>query len=334
MDKVSVIVPAYNVENYLEACVDSLEKQTYTNVEIILVEDCSTDNTRDVCRRMAEKYRNIILMEHEENQGLEATREDGIVAATGKWIMFLDSDDVYLLDGIERVMSLANQCDPDIILCPYAKVVDGISTPIEHGLDDGIYTAKEICERVFTKIPLNFLSCIGSKVYRREFIIRNDIHFDKRFKFNEDGGYIYTCLLYAQKIVAANIPFYQYNIRTEGSIQSSYRKNMYMTISNADHFLRDVLMHHGCFEGDNSIRFYKKRASTMLAALVNEVQYRGYRDYLAIVNTIRCDEDFSQVWVLANNRSVGRMARFMVFSLKYHMEWFFFLALTARKYTA
>lgn len=325
MDKVSVIVPAYNVESYIETCVRSLENQTYRNLEIIIVEDCSTDQTLEVCRRLAQIYPNIMLLNHEKNRGLEGTREDGIAAATGKWIMFLDADDEYMPDGVEKVMALVDENPPDIVLCPYAKVVNGLSTPCEFNLE-GTFAPGEICQRIFTEIPLDVISCIGSKVYSREFIGRNGIHFDRQFRFNEDGGYIYTCLLKAKRIVAANIPFYQYNIRTSGSIQSSYRKDMFSSISNADRYLRKVLEHYGCFEGKAKAGYLTRRASTMIASLVNEAGYGGYASFRSVFNAIRRDEDFGEVGTTAM-REGSRAHRAMVLCARYHLSALLYLAL-------
>lgn len=332
MDKVSVIVPAYNVSDYIEVCIGSLENQTYKNLEIIIVEDCSADNTWEICCRLEKQYANIILVRHRENLGQEASREDGIAVATGKWIMFLDADDTYLPDGVERVMVFAQEYDPDFILCPYAKVIDGVSTPPRTlGMEQGIHSPREICSKVFTDLSMDILSCIGSKAYSRDFIVRNKIHFDRRFRFNEDGGFIYACLMHAVRIFAADIPFYQYTIRTSGSIQSSYRENMFQTISNADHFLREVLMHYECFTEDRKAGYYFRRASTMLASLHNESRYRSFSSFCAVSGEIRADQDFPSVYGLAMEGKFSRAMKIMATCTKFHMEILLYPALRFRR---
>ena len=102
-DLVSIIVPVYNVEPYVKRCVESLWEQTYQNIEIILVDDCSTDNSLEVCKHLQETGRNILpVLHHECNEGLEGTRNSGIEAASGQWIMFLDSDDTYTANAVEN----------------------------------------------------------------------------------------------------------------------------------------------------------------------------------------------------------------------------------------
>ena len=111
---VSVIIPVYNVEKYLEECIDSVLAQTYQNIEIILVDDGSTDSSGLICDRYAEKNTNISVI-HQKNSGLSAARNSGLNKANGDYIYFLDSDDYISADAIEKLFSIAENDKSDIV---------------------------------------------------------------------------------------------------------------------------------------------------------------------------------------------------------------------------
>lgn len=102
--KVSIIIPVYNVEKYLERCVNSVLKQTYKNVEIILVDDGSPDGSPGICDRYASEY-NTVKVLHKANEGLGLTRNAGLRLATGDYVMFVDSDDYIKENTIEKVLN-------------------------------------------------------------------------------------------------------------------------------------------------------------------------------------------------------------------------------------
>ena len=119
-NKVSVIIPVYNVQDYLERCVDSIIKQTYKNIEIILIDDGSHDNSGKICDDYKKKYNNIIVI-HKENEGQSIAREYGIKIAKGEYISFVDSDDFLNEKYYEKMIRLLEKSDCDIAVCDYIK---------------------------------------------------------------------------------------------------------------------------------------------------------------------------------------------------------------------
>ena len=109
-DLISVIVPVYNVEKYLNKCLDSIISQTYTNLEIILIDDGSTDNCGKICDEYASKDKRIKVI-HKENAGVSSARNYGIQCATGDWIMFVDSDDWIEFDAINSIRRECRMCN-------------------------------------------------------------------------------------------------------------------------------------------------------------------------------------------------------------------------------
>lgn len=121
---VSVIVPVYNVEQYLDECLNSIRQQSYENLEIIVVEDCSTDNSLNTFIKHSEDPR-VKLIQHEKNSGLSAARNTGIDAAQGKFIIFVDSDDIVHLSLIELCVKYAIVNDADLITYDFKAFEDG-----------------------------------------------------------------------------------------------------------------------------------------------------------------------------------------------------------------
>ena len=108
--KFSIIVPVYNVEKYLRKCIESLLRQGIGNVEILLVNDGSTDSSSEICQEYVDNYSNIKLL-HQDNQGVCAARNNGIVHATGEWIVLVDADDYLLDNGLKAAFEAV--CSPD-----------------------------------------------------------------------------------------------------------------------------------------------------------------------------------------------------------------------------
>ena len=118
-NKVSIIIPIYNSNKYLKECLDSIINQTYSNLEIILIDDGSKDNSFDICEEYAKKDKRIILKK-KNNEGVSATRNLGIEICTGKYILFIDSDDYCNENMIEKI--LYNSQKNDLIICGYNKI--------------------------------------------------------------------------------------------------------------------------------------------------------------------------------------------------------------------
>lgn len=124
---ISVIVPVYNVELYIDACLDSIKQQTYENLEIIVVEDCSTDNSKKILQPHLDDKR-IKLLQHKKNSGLSAARNSGIEAATGDFMMFVDSDDIVDTRLIENCVDCALKTGAELVTYGFAPFEDGLKT--------------------------------------------------------------------------------------------------------------------------------------------------------------------------------------------------------------
>nr|WP_302419305.1 glycosyltransferase [uncultured Romboutsia sp.] len=212
---ISVIVPVYNVDNYLRKCIDSLIVQTLKDIEIILVNDGSTDESIDICEEYKLKDNRIKVI-HKENGGLSDARNKGIDIAKGKYISFVDSDDWINPQMLEKLYILASKYEADIVQGDYIKAYD--EDIIVNNMSENIikYNAEQILDELYSgNYTKNIV--VWNKIYKRELF--NDIRFPKG-KLHEDEFTTYKILHKANLIIDSNIPIYYYRQR-EGSIMNS-----------------------------------------------------------------------------------------------------------------
>ena len=219
-DLISVIIPVYNVEKYLEKCIKSVINQTYKNLEIILVNDGSTDSSGEICNKFLKLDSRIILL-NKVNEGLSAARNFGIQNSNGEYISFIDSDDFISDRMFEVLLNNINKWDCDISIVEKCDVFEDKEFDLKplNEKQCYIYTKQEAMEKYFEG---NFIPAWG-KLYRRELF--------KNIKFpvgvlNEDEAIMIKLLDRCKKnIVYQNRQLYFYLKRKEGSITST-RKNI------------------------------------------------------------------------------------------------------------
>ncbi|MBQ3409061.1 MAG: glycosyltransferase [Clostridia bacterium] len=208
MPKVSIIVPVYNVEKYLIRCLDSLVNQTLQDIEIIAVNDGSTDNSGEILRIYEKKYPNIIKVFDKENGGLSDARNYGIPYATGEYIAFLDSDDYVELDMYEKMYSKAKEENSDMVECDFIW-----EYPNKTKIDTGkIYNNKRemfIYARVVA----------WNKIIRRSIIDNVKIEFPKGLRY-EDVEFFYKMLPLYNKVDFVKKAYVHY-VQRDNSISNS-----------------------------------------------------------------------------------------------------------------
>lgn len=221
-EKISIIVPVYKVEDYLERCVKSLTEQTYKNLEIILVDDGSPDNCGVLCDNLAAEDDRIKVI-HKENGGVSAARNTGIEAATGDYITFVDSDDWVDLDMFSYLYKNAKETDADVSICGiYVNYDDGRQTPAESGPEnlrvfDGKAALKETVSNFANMSVYNKI--ISSKIAK-------DIYFDSSLIIGEDLEYNYRLIKAASKVVVSDVSKYHYFHRIGSASDNLNENNM------------------------------------------------------------------------------------------------------------
>ncbi|MEM7759032.1 MAG: glycosyltransferase [Cyanobacteria bacterium P01_A01_bin.40] len=222
--EVSVIIPAYNTAPYIAKAIESALAQTLENIEVIVVDDCSTDNTVEVVKSFNDSRLKLLL--NEVNLGAGGARNKAIKAAQGKWIAVLDSDDWYAPQRLEVLVNLAEQKDVDFIADDSYLVEDGVSTPWstiirESGTRVTSIQEIEAAEFVLTDIEGKPGLRLGftKPLFKREFLIKNKIKYDK-IKVSQDFWFDMQCFLHGAKFFLVPEPYYFYRARP-GSLVSS-----------------------------------------------------------------------------------------------------------------
>jgi glycosyltransferase involved in cell wall biosynthesis len=217
--KFSVIIPVYNAEKYLEFCISSIQKQTYTNFEILLIEDGSTDKSAQLCDELAEKDERIKAI-HQSNQGAALSRNLGISLATGEYILFPDSDDYYLnTTGLEVIARQLKESESEIIFFDRVEITEEKKIMIESKkgiLRDQIFNQDKETALTYI-IQKNILyRAAWSKVIKKTLLEKYKICFPE-VRQTEDVGFTASLIFYAQTFDWLSEPFYAY-VQHEGSI--------------------------------------------------------------------------------------------------------------------
>ncbi len=226
--KVSVIIPVYNVEKYIRECLDSAINQTYKNLEVICIDDCGTDNSIKIVEEYAQKDKRIKVFRHDKNMGAGPARNTGIQNSNGEYIFFLDSDDYLNLDAVELMVKNQKETNADIVVSNTRVFTSDKDIAIGNHVKENEKLLKVFLQKCYQIGFDNFqhnadyvfgISC--GKLYKKDFLIKNNIwHINKNI-VHEDGGFGLKTL--------SNFPLVSF-IKDTGI---NYRLNPYSTTHNS-----------------------------------------------------------------------------------------------------
>lgn len=238
--KVSIIVPIYNVESYLSRCLDSLLSQSLREIEIIAVNDGSSDNSLEMLKEYAKNDKRIVIID-KENGGVSSARNEGLLAAKAPYIGFVDPDDWIDKEMYEQLYQSAIQDKADIVMCTYTREFGTHAKEKKFKMPEKVFYKNDevqlevmrrlvgpMKEEVANPELLDAWGTVWSKLYRAEIIKDNSLKFIdlKRIGTNEDSLFnIHTCY-YANTFVFLNKPFYHYWRSNETSVTSGYKPNL------------------------------------------------------------------------------------------------------------
>lgn len=216
--KLSIVIPVYNVENYLRRCIDSVVPQLSCEHEVILIDDGSTDMSPQICDEYVKKNDRFSVI-HQENQGLSSARNVGIENSEGEYVLFLDSDDWIAEDSLRHICKAIDSYSPDLILGKALLVdEDGTKKPkINYYIPEGLYSIHDYLDKL--KEKMEFSPCAPFTIYKRSFLENNNLRF-KVGILHEDILWTSKVLLHAKNVYCMDYYFYLNYIR-QGSITHS-----------------------------------------------------------------------------------------------------------------
>lgn len=218
---VSVVIPVYNVESYIEACILSVINQTYVNIEIIVVDDGSDDNSLQIVQQYAFKHpSSIIVVRKEKNEGASLARKAGLDIAKGKYIQYLDGDDTLLPDAISNLVKRAEETDADIVAAAFF-----FCWPDREKEKSVTFNFSEISGLCYFKEILNSRGywSMASHFQRRSLFYDYNLEMVPNIYFGEDAIWMTQLLLHNPKVVSLQKPIFNYNINP---YSISYRSNI------------------------------------------------------------------------------------------------------------
>lgn len=300
--RVSIIVPVYNVERYLRQCLDTLVNQTYQNVEIICVDDGSTDASSEILTEYALKNSRVRVI-RQKNSGLSAARNVGFSFATGEYVMYVDSDDWIDVRTCEKAVFKAEEHAADLVMWPYIREFPDHSAPKAIFSEEKTFHAAECRELQRRMIGLlgtelahpenaDALCTVWGKLYLRELIAQNEIHFTdlQRIGTYEDGLFNLHYLAHVKN--ATYIPDYLSHYRKNSGMTSKYRKELAAQWKNLFSDMRSYIELEKCGDdfdaalnnrislsiiglGLNALALPNREASTEIRGFLSEKEYRA-----------------------------------------------------------
>ena len=238
---VSVIVPVYKVEKYLNECIESIVCQTYKNLEIILVDDGSPDNCPKICEEWAKKDNRIKVI-HKQNGGLMAAWMDGVKSSKGQYICFVDSDDYVENNFVERLYFALINNDADVCACNYSEIVDGNKEYLNYIKSEQLIETNKDVENLVLLFNLNNETstphCRWNKIYKREMILDSFEFLDTSINMGEDLNLSFYIFGTSKK--CAVIQDYLYCYRKLNDSMSHISKNYWVSYEKLLHQLLKI----------------------------------------------------------------------------------------------
>lgn len=232
---VSIIVPVYNAEKYLDECINSIRQQNYTNIEIILVDDGSTDNSASICNYHA-SVDNRITVYRKRNGGVSSARNYGIEKARGEYIAFADSDDILKRELIETLLTCLEKNKVDRVCGGYEHLYeDGHLVYRKTRVADGMYKTEDFLPIMIDDGTMSgfLFSGVNNSVFVKEIIDANNIRFREDIKYNEDGLFSFEYALHSESMYSLRSkPLYLYRQHKESATKSRGKGDKYSILHN------------------------------------------------------------------------------------------------------
>lgn len=283
MDKISIIVPAYNAEKHLAQCIESILAQTYSNLEIILVDDGSKDSTGKICDDYQKKDERIKVI-HQPNAGVSKARNMGLDIATGKYVMFIDADDFYEKNACEVLYREISQKQADYVVGNYIHTNANGEKWEQPLFDQTQYGNFELSMKDYQKSIFVMNSVVWNKVFSREFLEKYKLRFVEG-ALAEDAIFSIGCYAHAKRAYYINDVVYNYRQNENNSSISTNCSREYFTRINASYkMLYDI------FKETNELGFFRyfyARITPYLLCKIVDTDKLNEDDMLATIQELR-----------------------------------------------
>lgn len=305
---ISVIIPVYNVREYLTDCLQSVSSQTYQNLEIILVDDGSTDGSGQVCDLWAQDDSRIRVL-HQENAGVSEARNAGIEASTGNYIGFIDADDWIEPDMYQKLLNSIIQNRTDIAMSGYFDYPNGM----DHGVSKGIipFPVSDYHDAVIPVLQRNgYFTSIWNKLYTREAIFRQEgpVLLDPSLAYGEDEAWFFRVFSKCRKVSFVTEPLYHWRPRKESTTRTIQIMDKHLSLLSAKKQILDFLPNDASIQRLARGRVFNDcHILKVYAYLSNQAKY--YKDIKRQLSPYKYD------WLTSNDVTLARKTKVMILDL-------------------
>jgi glycosyltransferase involved in cell wall biosynthesis len=291
--KVSVIIPVYNVERYLMDCVNSVLGQDYENLEVILVDDGSTDKSGEICDEYADLDSRVKVF-HEKNNGAATARNIGLDNATGEYVMFLDSDDFWMDFCLERIIQRFKEKNVEVMFLKCAKVKQDGSLAESKGYDFEYCNRKQLLEYISTQSKVAVSACL--KVFKRDLFRDKELYFQASL-LAEDIDWFFNLVNKANSYTTYDGDFYCYRVVQNSASRSTNEKRI------ADYLY--ILNKWSKYASNNVIDHHEKEYYYYMIGYEYEILLSTFYNYSKKIRDKYFDELKSLYWIM-QYRNGGR----------------------------
>lgn len=314
MVKLSVIVPVYNGGKYLSICLESILGQSLTDIEIIIIDNASSDNSLEIIKKYESINKHIRVIKNQRNEGPGKARNVGMKHATGEYIAFIDCDDYIYRDMYLRMVNYMELYRLDTIICDYEIVYGNASDDINlnKDIEVGIYNQGEIINQLLSG-EIEWYS--WNKIYKKDFLVDNDIKFAENLCSGEDGIFVVKALLESDKIGFIPLKFYKYRKHLSSITASTDIRK----IHDHNRAIKDTKIYLEKYLSLLQLDYYE--VTNLIPMFIKYVKFNSFnRKFIYENYDVYCEKLCNEIpirRVLKNNLfTVGDKIRFMLLKLK------------------
>ena len=299
--EISIVVPVYNVESYIKRCLDSISAQSMREIEVLLIDDGSTDKSGEICDSYAKSDKRFSVI-HQENKGLSGARNIGLKYATGKYIMFVDPDDYVENDFCKIPYEVAEKNNTDLVMFCWKNICNGVIKDfIKEGFSDGFVSKQEAIDLMFEVTTPS----VWNNLFKKELI--GDVLFPEGHIF-EDNDFTYKMILNSKSIFFINLPLYV-NCSRDNSLSKRQDREAKTDL---------ILMHYNMVHELKKLGYtFQIYPGVLSAALRYQACFGNFGPYSAQCNEL--------IQLFDNNRNLKFRARFFLYIYKHFRLLFDFI---------
>ncbi len=297
MTKLSIIIPVYDVDDYLNECLDSILSQSFTDFEVICVNDGSTDNSLEILNKYKEKDNRIVVI-NKSNERSGVARNYGLQIARGEYVYFADADDILIKDALNIIVKAADEKQTDILIFGAYSYYDGKKRKGGYSADklpkkylNKVFSYKDIKSRIF-----KFPSTAWTKLYRRDFLLKYNIRFQE-IRAGQDQLLFFHSMIKAERIALLPKNLYLYRKNRAGSVTAHKKKQNYSPIYVFE-AIEKLLKDEGVFEEYKWIfvNGYFSKATSWLGKFREDIKSGYFEEYIKLLHHIQ--EEYPFGWWL------------------------------------